>query len=124
MIRRSILLAAAMLLGGCAGQYHEPALPIDHPANPAAQAASERPRSETLSPAPADAAASPEEPDAAAHDDHAHGAHGHAAPGAADEQPPLYACPMHPEVTGRSSDERCPKCGMRLTDRVADGDEP
>jgi len=26
----------------------------------------------------------------------------------------LYACPMHPEVTGKK-DEKCPKCGMKLT---------
>jgi FtsP/CotA-like multicopper oxidase with cupredoxin domain len=27
--------------------------------------------------------------------------------------PVVYACPMHPEVTGEESD-RCPKCGMKL----------
>ena len=27
--------------------------------------------------------------------------------------PVVYACPMHPEVTGEASD-RCPKCGMKL----------
>jgi predicted component of type VI protein secretion system len=26
----------------------------------------------------------------------------------------LYACPMHPEVIGKK-DEKCPKCGMKLT---------
>jgi hypothetical protein len=25
----------------------------------------------------------------------------------------IYACPMHPEVTGKESD-KCPKCGMAL----------
>ncbi len=25
----------------------------------------------------------------------------------------IYACPMHPEVTGKEGDE-CPKCGMKL----------
>jgi hypothetical protein len=29
----------------------------------------------------------------------------------------LYACPMHPEVTGQQGDE-CPKCGMELTEPV------
>ena len=29
------------------------------------------------------------------------------------EGPVVYACPMHPEVTGEESD-RCPKCGMKL----------
>ncbi len=27
--------------------------------------------------------------------------------------PVVYACPMHPDVTGEASD-RCPKCGMKL----------
>lgn len=26
----------------------------------------------------------------------------------------MYACPMHPEVIGKK-DEKCPKCGMKLT---------
>jgi hypothetical protein len=30
-----------------------------------------------------------------------------------------YACPMHPEVQGKI-DDKCPKCGMNLTEPVAD----
>ena len=30
---------------------------------------------------------------------------------------PLYACPMHPEVKGKK-DEKCSKCGMKLTEPV------
>ena len=30
----------------------------------------------------------------------------------------LYSCPMHPEVTGEKGAE-CPKCGMELTEKVA-----
>ena len=29
----------------------------------------------------------------------------------------LYACPMHPEVIGKK-DEKCSKCGMKLTEPV------
>jgi hypothetical protein len=29
----------------------------------------------------------------------------------------LYACPMHPEVTGKK-DDKCSKCGMDLTEEV------
>lgn len=29
----------------------------------------------------------------------------------------LYACPMHPEVTGKKG-EKCSKCGMELTEPV------
>lgn len=28
----------------------------------------------------------------------------------------IYACPMHPDVTGKAGD-RCPKCGMALEER-------
>jgi len=33
----------------------------------------------------------------------------------APDGPVVYACPMHPEVTGEAPD-RCPKCGMKLVD--------
>jgi hypothetical protein len=29
----------------------------------------------------------------------------------------MYACPMHPEVTGKQG-EKCSKCGMDLTEEV------
>lgn len=29
----------------------------------------------------------------------------------------MYACPMHPEVQGKSTDQ-CTKCGMNLTEEV------
>lgn len=31
----------------------------------------------------------------------------------------MYACPMHPEVHGKLND-KCPKCGMNLTEPVPD----
>ena len=34
-----------------------------------------------------------------------------------DAHSKLYACPMHPEVQGKSTDQ-CPKCGMDLTEEV------
>ncbi|MET0760343.1 MAG: heavy metal-binding domain-containing protein [Flavobacterium sp.] len=33
------------------------------------------------------------------------------------EKSKMYACPMHPEVQGKM-DEKCPKCGMDLTEPV------
>lgn len=35
----------------------------------------------------------------------------------------LYACSMHPEVTGKK-DEKCPKCGMNLTVPVKNPETP
>jgi hypothetical protein len=29
----------------------------------------------------------------------------------------VYACPMHPEITGKKGDT-CSKCGMELTEKV------
>lgn len=34
-----------------------------------------------------------------------------------DSTEKLYACPMHPEVTGKK-DDTCSKCGMELTEEV------
>ena len=33
--------------------------------------------------------------------------------------PTMYACPMHPEVQGKLND-KCPKCGMKLTEPVTE----
>jgi len=35
----------------------------------------------------------------------------------------LYACSMHPEVTGKK-DSKCPKCGMKLTEPVKKTETP
>jgi len=35
----------------------------------------------------------------------------------------LYSCPMHPEVIGKK-DEKCSKCGMKLTVPVKGTDTP
>jgi hypothetical protein len=42
-------------------------------------------------------------------------------PGGIPEQ--LYACPMHPEVKGKK-DDKCPKCGMKLTEPVKEDKAP
>lgn len=34
-----------------------------------------------------------------------------------DDNSKMYACPMHPEVQGKLN-EKCPKCGMDLTEPV------
>lgn len=35
----------------------------------------------------------------------------------------MFSCPMHPEVTGKKG-EKCPKCGMELTEPVAQQEAP
>jgi len=35
----------------------------------------------------------------------------------------IYACSMHPEVIGKK-DEKCSKCGMKLTEPVKASDSP
>jgi nitrous oxide reductase accessory protein NosL len=35
----------------------------------------------------------------------------------------LYACSMHPEVIGKK-DEKCSKCGMKLTEPVKNSENP
>lgn len=35
----------------------------------------------------------------------------------------LYACSMHPEVIGKK-DEKCSKCGMKLTEPVKNSETP
>lgn len=106
-------LLAAVLLAGCTAAYTEPALPPDHPASSGAPESPLPDRSRTLDLADAE----PVSPAAQARPDH-HAADetpppDHAAPGA--PRAAAYACPMHPEVTSDQPDQRCPKCGMRLT---------
>lgn len=128
-MKKTLLIAALLILGGCASSYTEPTLPADHPANAAAMEALPVTRWQTLdlartdpvTPAQADAGMShgghetgnnamskPLEPS-----DHG-GAHGHDAPILSPDGAAMYACPMHPEVTSDKPDQRCPKCGMKL----------
>lgn len=55
----------------------------------------------------------------AAPDPHAGHAHGDTKPA---DNATLYVCPMHPEVTSTLTDQKCPKCGMKLVpkDQVKD----
>ncbi len=39
-----------------------------------------------------------------------------------NNQTKMYACPMHPEVQGKLND-KCPKCGMKLTEPVPEKTE-
>jgi membrane fusion protein, copper/silver efflux system len=57
----------------------------------------------------------------------AHGvssAHGSAMEGHARAPHASFACPMHPEQTGDSADDRCPLCGMALVAAAAHDEPP
>lgn len=121
---RTAALLTCLLLGGCSTTYVEPQLPADHPANVSAAVAPDPGRSRTLDlsePVPiaptgdqrgmdheGHGAASP--PDSGIGGEHQHGSP--SSPSTVET--PLYACPMHPEVTSNKPDQRCPKCGMKL----------
>jgi hypothetical protein len=128
---RSITMLAFIAMVGCGATYTEPRLPADHPANPMVAAAPAKGRSKTLDLVDAE----PIVPvnSLAPGGDHHHGAQTGAASSSGDNAQPgqghagaptgaqptpsataLYACPMHPEVTGDKPDQRCPKCGMKL----------
>jgi hypothetical protein len=106
---RPLLVLAALVLGGCAGEYRQPRLSANHPASPEAGAAPAPARSGVLAQREpvggANAAPMREEHDA--HAGHEGGAHSEAA---------VYTCPMHPEVVSKQAD-RCPKCGMALVEK-------
>lgn len=110
-----VMGALVLMVGGCASSYSEPVMSADHPANPDAMEAPAREALGTL--AVSGTSRAGEAP--AEHAGHA--MKGEPVPGTprepASEAAPaagVFACPMHPEVTGERPDQRCPKCGMKL----------
>src|SRR2546423_3621956 len=82
----SIVLSAALALGGCASQSRSAGENPNGPADSHAMESKPTARSQTL-----------------AHD---HGGHGEAMPAA-------FKCPMHPDQTS-DHPAACPKCGMKM----------
>ena len=131
MVPRLLLLAGAMLIGGCAASQVVPPLSSDHPASVDAPEALYTPQPSILSQDGANPSTGGASQPSSGDSGHAH--HG------TSRQPPdmsgmpgmpamttrnssttqpqqaqtIYTCPMHPEVV-RSAPGRCPKCGMTL----------
>jgi hypothetical protein len=111
-VRTLVPALAALALAGCTADYREPALPADHPANPAAEIAvlPENPRTLAIV-----ESASPAMPGAHHPAGHDEGVAPPTEPGA------IYSCPMHPQVTSDKPDQRCPECGMKLRKQEGGG---
>lgn len=131
------------LLGGCAGPVHRAPLGSDHPASLSAAEAPVPEPSTTLALDPSaipsaevrgvvppqvhhagDHAAPAAGHDHAAmqgmsHDDTGHTPRGSGGvPATSPATNALYACPMHPDVTSKNPNDRCPKCGMKINKPV------
>jgi hypothetical protein len=129
-MRALFIVPALVGLAACAASYREPELPADHPANPSAESSAPSEHSRTLAieePGPASPVTTPgghqghgadQSPQPAAHEHGAIPAPGESVPAA------VYACPMHPEVTSDKPNQRCPKCGMKLTRIERGGKQP
>ena len=136
---RPLIAALLLTIAGCTTTYKEPALPADHPANPAAVQVETSAPLRTLDLSAADPIR-PAAEGAGSHEGHSGGetpppAHQHGSAGPTGGTPPpppvspvpsapanaapLYVCPMHPEVTSDKPDQRCPKCNMKLKKQAA-----
>ena len=106
------LCAAVLFLAGCAPSAAPLKIGNDHPASPDGPAAPMPPPTNTLAIGESSQAGPPNPTSEMQHD--AGRAMGH------DGQvaQPLYACPMHPEVTSTNPNEVCPKCNMKINKRV------
>lgn len=138
-MRTSTIVAAAVLVVGCASQPPPRPAAID-PANPAAQESPAPVLTPLVPPGAAGSAPAPAStpPDASDHGGHDHGVndppggpdaplraepapgatgtehtHDHAKPKPKAKEAMTYTCPMHPEISSPKPGQ-CPKCGMKL----------
>ena len=109
MPRTLVAIFGLLIVGGCAANS-DWQLPDSHPANPDAASSPPATLSDTLLLGGTRDAAGEDGGTTGAT---AHAAHSAAAP-ATNPATQLYACPMHPEVVSKKSDDRCPKCRMFL----------
>jgi len=129
MAIRKTLVVIAALTWGCTPQAYIHDLKTDHPAHPDAQAGM-LPRPST-GPAVGDPT-SPGGEDETEHDVGSKGRMNHgdhraggdkfgSGRGEGQAGEALYQCPMHPEVTSRDPERRCPKCNMKINKPIKGG---
>jgi hypothetical protein len=121
MAIRETLVAIAVLAGGCTPQAYLHDANPDHPAHPGAQVGMLPGPSTTL--AIGDAHSADVEggmPQGVGSEERIdHGAGG-AEADPREAEGALYQCPMHPKVTSRDPQRRCPKCNMKINKPVKD----
>ena len=129
MAIRKTLIAIAVLAWGCSPQAYIHDSNPSHPAHPDAQAGMLPRPSTTLTigdrPSPGGKHGMQHDIDSKGQTSHnAHRARG-AKTGEGGGEETLYQCPMHPEVTARDPERRCPKCKMKINKPVKnDGSAP
>jgi hypothetical protein len=123
MMTRVISALCLLLLTGCA-TTQLPEAPKDHPANAAAKGAPPAAPSAVLAVnaldpiEKADIGTQSEGQTEHGKSAHAEDAQGHAHDLKAAPSEQLYTCPMHPSVTSKDPNDRCPKCKMKINKPV------
>ncbi len=125
MAIRETLIGITIAAWGCTPQASMHDLKPDHPAHPQATEGMLPGPSTTLAigdaPSPPAEGGKPHGVDSGRRTNHGTHRAGGAEANSREAAEALYQCPMHPEVTSRDPERRCPKCNMKINKLVKDG---